>query len=101
VWSGQTPTFGEFLARARKLAGYRTQADLAEAMGITQQAVSDWEADKTRPSDTHMTKLVELLDLDPVVVAAASQARPDELLEVLERIANGIEDCARALRERG
>jgi DNA-binding XRE family transcriptional regulator len=89
------------LARARKRAGYRTQADLAAPLEVTQQAVSDWEADKTRPSDIHMGRLVELLELDPVVVAAAMAPRPDELLAVLNRIAVAVEDCARALRGEG
>jgi transcriptional regulator with XRE-family HTH domain len=45
-----------------------TQVELAEALGITQQAVSEWEAGRKTPSNTMKAALLDVLDIDPVDV---------------------------------
>jgi transcriptional regulator with XRE-family HTH domain len=87
---------GEILRLARRRRGFPRQEDLAERLGVTQQAVSDWETNTERPSVEHMDALEDLLGIDPSVFAM--QPSRDELLEVLTRVAVAVEDCARALR---
>lgn len=87
------------MRRARLRAGYRTQGELAERMAVTQQAVSDWETDKEKPRAEHIATLVELVGIDPYLFAGTAR-HDDELLEVLNRMADAVEACARALRGR-
>ena len=55
--------YGEKLSRARKQKGM-TQQTLAEAVGVSTEAVSKWEKGLYRPDNTHREMLCELLDLD-------------------------------------
>lgn len=54
------PLWGERLQAARIAAGY-TQAGLAEAVGVTQQAISNWEKGKGSPKDKHRVLLARIL----------------------------------------
>lgn len=47
----------------RKKAGL-SQAQVAEALGVSANCVSKWETGKTRPSLDHAIKLAELLDVE-------------------------------------
>jgi transcriptional regulator with XRE-family HTH domain len=76
-------------------AGYRTQDQLASAIGVSQETVSNWMTGKNRPTGEHLERLVELLGIDPLLFDAAPAP---ELIDALHRIATAIEDCARALR---
>lgn len=55
--------WGGNIERGRKLLGL-TQAGLAAALGVTQQAVSDWEAGRTAPRDMHKVAIAEVLHQD-------------------------------------
>lgn len=60
-------TLGEQIKRAREERRL-TQEQLAEAMEISRQAVSKWEADQSRPTAAKLARLSELLDLPPEVL---------------------------------
>lgn len=53
--------FPENLARLRKRAGY-TQESLAEALGVSRQAVSKWESGQAMPEAATLVELADLLD---------------------------------------
>lgn len=53
-------TLGQKIAQQRKTKGL-TQEALAEALGVTAQAVSKWENDLTCPDITLLPKLAQLL----------------------------------------
>ena len=42
-----------------------TQERLAQAVGVTQATVSNWERDETTPNPSEMIRLALALDLDP------------------------------------
>lgn len=54
-------TFGEQLAAARKAKGY-TQAQFAELLHVSRQAVSHWENDRALPDIRTVQQLSQLLD---------------------------------------
>lgn len=54
---------GQKLVAARR-AKQMTQAQIAENLGVTVQAVSQWEKDRTIPGTANMRKLMALLDID-------------------------------------
>ncbi len=62
-------TYGETIKRARE-AGGLTQEQLAEALDVTRQAVSKWEADLSRPARSKLERLSEVLEVPPESWAA-------------------------------
>ena len=73
-------TFGESLRRWRNDAGL-TQADLADALDITQQTVSDWERDVGLPHRSRAVDLERILGLEPrtVVLAIHDEIDPGDV----------------------
>jgi transcriptional regulator with XRE-family HTH domain len=69
-----TQTAGELL---KELRGKRTQRQIAFALGVTPQAVSEWELDKSLPGRASAKALDDLLDADGQLVAAFNDAVPD------------------------
>lgn len=59
-------TLGEQIRAARK-ALRKSQAEVAEALGVSTQAVSQWETDKTVPARKNLSDLYELLNIKPSV----------------------------------
>jgi len=49
--------------RLRDLRGERSQAEIAEAVGVTAMAISQYERGERVPSDAVKLKLAELFDL--------------------------------------
>lgn len=56
-------SLGSQLAAGRK-SKKLTQGDVAQALGVSVQAVSQWERDKTLPGSLNLMKLAHLLDLN-------------------------------------
>ena len=54
-------TFSQNLPLLRRRAGY-TQESLAEALGVSRQAVGKWESGQTLPEAATLLTLAELLD---------------------------------------
>jgi transcriptional regulator with XRE-family HTH domain len=70
---------GRDLKRARKAKGL-TQADVAEALGITVQAISQWETGKTDPTRFNLMALNDLLafEIDPKALKLDYTTRMDD-----------------------
>ena len=51
---------GRQLQRWRRQAGFRSAAALANRLGVTQQAVSNWERNRDQPTVEHVRALAEL-----------------------------------------
>ena len=62
--------FGQLLARLRVAARIERQADFANMLDATQEAVSRWEAGLSRPRENQIAQ-----------IATALGVKPDELLE--------------------
>ncbi len=54
-------TLGQKLRLARLRAGM-TQQDLANRLGVTRPAITQWESSQTEPSHKHLFKAAELLN---------------------------------------
>jgi transcriptional regulator with XRE-family HTH domain len=108
--SGVSDTAATWFRRARLRAGYRSQAELAGALGLARAAVANWESESVRgrPSRSVLPRLAHLLGIPPEEIAArfgielerplAPPAGPDpDLLAAIEEaVARGV---ARGLRE--
>lgn len=55
-------TLGQRLTRAREHAHIK-QKDVAKHFGISSQAISQWEADRTRPDSQRLAKLARLFEI--------------------------------------
>lgn len=55
-------TFGENLKKERQLAGF-TQGDLAKAIGVKQQQVSQWERNKVEPTLYNIIAILKALNV--------------------------------------
>ena len=93
-------TLGKRLEHARERAGMK-QKDVAEHFGISSQAVSQWEADRTRPDSQRLAALARLfaLRLDwllagegPMTWAGGGEASPQDAgtpVPVIDRVQAG------------
>lgn len=87
-------SFGEALRKAIKDAG-RTQAWLAEELGVRGGTVTDWVQDRALPSGDYMVRLPELLNCSGHwLLTGEGPMRPDQddapvRLQVIGRIADG------------
>ncbi len=63
--------FGLFLKNARQAAGFERQSDLADKIGASQQAVSSWEAGRSRPRQSQISALANSLSLAPAKLIEA------------------------------
>lgn len=72
-------SFGELL-RERRLARGLTQADLAHSLGVRQQAVGRWEADKDLPRRETIRVIADQLDIsgEQIAVAMGYVDEPDD-----------------------
>ena len=55
-------SFGEKLKLERQLSGM-TQKELAEAIGVKQQQLSQWECDKVEPTLSNIVALLKALHI--------------------------------------
>ena len=68
-------TIGKRIALLRKEKGL-TQEDLANAMGVSPQAVSKWENDQTCPDISALPKLAQLLEVSVDELLSGKEALP-------------------------
>ena len=112
--AGMSESAAAWFRRTRQRAGYRSQAELARALGLARAAVGNWESETVggRPSRTILPRLAHLLGVSPDELAArfgierdivfAEVSGPgfgpgDDLLALIEEaVARGV---ARGLRE--
>lgn len=77
-------TMGEKIRQLRKEKGL-TQDALAEALGISRQAVAKWESGQSAPATENLLKLAALLEV-PLEVLAGPAAQPPGALEEYARM---------------
>ena len=65
-------TLAEKLTQARKAAGL-TQADSAEKLNVSRQAVSLWESGQSRPSTDKLSALPKIFTVPELCKARAQQ----------------------------
>ena len=58
-------TFGDRIRQAREKQGL-SQEELARLVGISRNAISLWESNKTRPATGNLLRLPEMLAVDPL-----------------------------------
>ena len=68
--------FCELIKDARLRSGL-SQEELGRRIGVTGQAVGQWENGATLPRGFHVQRLVTELGMDPVEVLASIPAVPD------------------------
>lgn len=76
--------FTERLVSLRKKNGL-TQDELAEALGMSRQAVSRWEMGASRPSMDKLQQLSELYDVSADYLINGGAPRPERPVAVMER----------------
>ncbi len=93
-------TLGKRLEHARERAGMK-QKEVAEHFGISSQAVSQWESDRTRPDSQRLASLARLFTLrldwllageGPMAGPAEGEASPQDagtLVPVIDRVQAG------------
>ena len=103
-------TAATWFRRARLRAGYASQGQLSQALGLARAAVANWESESVRgrPSRSVLPRLAQLLGVPAEEIAArfgielerplATPASPDPdlLASIEEAVARGV---ARGLRE--
>jgi transcriptional regulator with XRE-family HTH domain len=57
--------FCDRLRAAREAAGYAEAEDFANALGVTGARYRQWERGNARPNFTLLTRICQLLDVDP------------------------------------
>ncbi len=78
-------TTGELIRKYRKLRGL-TQAQLAAECGLTDAAIRNYELGNRTPSETHIEKIADALDMAPEAFMGITVASGREALEYLFRI---------------
>lgn len=53
---------GDWLKRARRRAGFKRQADLATAVGVSRSAIANWETERGVPDMANAERLAVVLD---------------------------------------
>lgn len=60
--------FGKRLRAARVAAGHRTQAEVAEVLGVERGTYAQYEAGRREPGVLRVMMMVKRLRLDPVIL---------------------------------
>lgn len=111
---------GNWLLNARRRAGFASQADLAQELGVSRGAVGNWENGSAKPSMANAERLAVVLRRDRSEVLAKfgypigggeplpglPDSPPPEWLaairaEVAAGIADGLAEVLRMLRDEG
>jgi transcriptional regulator with XRE-family HTH domain len=78
--------FGQYISEKRKEADL-TQSELADAVGVTRQAVSNWECGATYPNPDILLSLTRVFNVDLDTLVRAAELTEDEVA-VISRVAN-------------
>lgn len=86
-------TIGERIAALRSERAM-TQAQLAEMMHVSRQAVSKWESDKTSPDTLNLIRLADILDTELEYLATGNKPvyeSPPVVINVVEKVDKIVE----------
>lgn len=75
-------TFGTRLQRLRVAQGL-SQLEIAEKLGVTAVAISNWESDRSQPRQHRMSDLAKILGVPSQQLVAHAGVHPESLPEVL------------------
>lgn len=75
--------FSERLRKLRKERNY-SQASLAEALFVSQQAVARWETDKATPNPDTLARLVELFDISADELLGTSTKKKASITDMID-----------------
>ena len=75
---------GKFISERRKSQSL-TQIQLAEALGVTDRAVSKWETGKCLPDSAIMLELCEILDITVTELLKGEKVKVEDLNKELEK----------------
>lgn len=89
----QTESFGVRLAQLRRDAGL-SQQELAQALSVTRQAVSNWERDQTAPDLDMLLSITAALGTDPNTLCGVSAVPRQRPRRSLLRPALALSLCA-------
>lgn len=89
----QTESFGVRLAQLRRDAGL-SQQELAQALSVTRQAVSNWERDQTAPDLDMLLSIAAALGTDPNTLCGVSAVPRQQPRRSLLRPALALSLCA-------
>ena len=87
------------MLREARIQKNLTQNALADQMGVTYQAVSNWERGTSVPDISNLARLCEILELDlyKLVGASQSQELTEELLASPDRLDSAPVDAIAAI----
>lgn len=86
--------FGKRLAKLREDAGF-TQSSLARAVGLSQSAISQIEAEDRNPSFETIRQIAEAMNLSPAYLVSGDVEGLTESEEALFRQYRGLSDDAK------
>jgi transcriptional regulator with XRE-family HTH domain len=86
--------FGKRLAKLREDAGF-TQSSLARAVGLSQSAISQIEAEDRNPSFETIRQIAEAMNLSPAYLVSGDVEGLTESEETLFRQYRGLSDDAK------
>lgn len=77
----------------REAAGFSSQTELAQAMGVDRARVSDWETGKVEPKGKNRSKLLHLLNAteEEIFGVETSRATRPDRVRALEKVPDTIE----------
>lgn len=79
-------SFGSRLKKARKMQKL-TQVELANKLGVANTSICGWESDKSRPDESLVLKLCDILSLTPAYLMGYSpEAMSPEETEIMRKI---------------
>lgn len=73
------------IKRRREAAGFTSQTQLADALGVSRRAVTNWETGKADPRGTHLRALERILGDAPAPEVTLSEATDVELIAEFAR----------------
>jgi DNA-binding transcriptional regulator YiaG len=73
------------IRRRREAAGFTSQTQLADALGVSRRAVTNWETGKAEPRGSHLRGLERLLGDAPAPEVTLSDASDVELIAEFAR----------------
>lgn len=87
------------MLREARIKKNLTQNTLADQLGVTYQAVSNWERGASMPDISNLARLCEILELDLYKLVGASQSREltEELLSSPDRLDSAPVDAIAAI----
>lgn len=86
-------SLGERITELRKLAGM-SQAQLADALDVSRQAVSKWETDQSNPDSANLIRLSDVLDTDVEYLTTGRKTfgmRPPVVIETTKTVEKIVE----------